>query len=148
MSVRVYIPLLLTDLAAQWPLLEPAAGVGLSERARQLRGEDLEEAEYLAQLSAALMIAPAAARTRVPRAIVAADIDELNGAQPLSGLLIRGQVPGADPRRVRSVHIDDPELIAGLADDSGTAAAQLSESHLMWYDVSEIPQLFELLEQQ
>lgn len=157
---RVYVPATL-GLLARW---RDSGAVGVPGGAHAVTpalrewytSGDAEELEYAALLEAAagslhlLAREPDAVRRRV---VVAADVDDAGvrpGAGARSAVLV-GAVPFA---AVASVHVDasdaEPDVAAALAalpaalagDDDARFTVDSADAHdLLWYDVSEIPDL-------
>jgi hypothetical protein len=120
---------------------------------------DVEELEYVAMTDAAqaslrlLAADPDAPRRRV---VLAADVPDAvvgpAGGEHRSGVVVRGGLALAD---VASVHVDEagvePTVAAAVAalpaadagdDDALFALDEAEANDLLWYDVTEIPDLF------
>lgn len=164
--MRVYLPTTLTRLAAAAAAgaFAPVTGAGLTAHAvtpavREWYTEgDLEELEYAvltdaAQTSLRLLAEDDDAAPR--RVVVAAELpDPAVRPAPVDG---RSRVRLAAPvpmDAVASVHVDEPEAepivavavralpAADAGDDDALFALDEAEAcDLLWYDVSEIPQL-------
>jgi len=164
--MRVYLPTTLARLAAATAegAFAPVAGTGLTAHAvtpavREWYTEgDLEELEYAvltdaAQTSLRLLAEDDAAAPR--RVVVAAELpDPVVRPTPVDG---RSRVRLAAPvplDAVASVHVDEPEaepiVVAAVRalpaadageDDALFALDEAEACDLLWYDVSEIPQL-------
>jgi hypothetical protein len=164
--MRVYLSTTLNRLAAAAATgaFEPVAGAGLSAHAvtptvREWYTEgDLEELEYAvltdaAQTSLRLLAEEDGAAPR--RVVIAADLpDQTVRPTPEDG---RSRVRLAAPvplDAVASVHVDEPEAgstvaaavralpAADAGDDDALFALDEAEAwDLLWYDVTEIPQL-------
>ncbi|WP_101651188.1 DUF6912 family protein [Brevibacterium ihuae] len=147
-SVRAYVPLTHRSLAAAWPHVSGALGFAPDERARRLRGEELEEAEWIAMAAAAEVVVDAAVGERCARVVLACDLPADLRSRPVSAGVTALGPSALDPARVVSAHIDDPAVVAALPEDPAAAAAALRDSALLWYDVSEIDELIEALGQE
>jgi len=159
--MRVYLPTTLDGLAAasaagSFPGPAPANAVTGAVREWYVSG-DLEELEYAAFTEAAeaslrLLAAGGPAR----RVVVAADVPDA-AVHPRPGDRFRSAVEVGEPvplRAVASVHVDEPEaadvvraalaaLVAADAgdDDARFALDEAEATELLWYDVTEIPDL-------
>lgn len=142
MAVRCYIPTTLAALAAG---LSSAAAVAPDAAAAGLRGEELEEREFIAMDIAASLAATealAAGGPRSARVVVAYDAPDSADRQPLGGGCDLLALSAVDMDAVASVHLDEEEVWAeALTRDPESAAAGLADSPLLWYDRSELEDL-------
>jgi hypothetical protein len=145
--MRVYLPVTLPELAAAhasgaFPDGTPAHAVTPTMREWYVEG-DLEELEY-----AALTEAAEASLRRIAaldgvvrrRVVVAADVPD-EAVRPAPDEIFRSAVRLSGPvplDAVASVHVDEPE--AG-DDDAQFLLDEAEATELLWYDVSEIPDL-------
>ncbi|WP_029089655.1 DUF6912 family protein [Brevibacterium album] len=147
--IRAYLPLTGLALAAQWPSPAPALAFAPGSAQRALRGEEAEVWEHRAMAAAAASIAEEALDAGCPRAVIACDIPlgADRGAQEVIPGIVA--IPGvsADPSRVASVHIDDPEGFGELPPEREAALAALAGSDLLWFDSAEVGDLVELFGQ-
>lgn len=147
-TVRAYVPLTQHSLAAAWPQITEALGFTPDAGARSLRGEELEEAEWIAMATAAEVVLDTAVAQRCGRVVLACDLPADLRSRPISaGVAALGPVV-LDPACVVSAHIDDPALVAALPEDPAAAADALRDGGLLWYDASEIDELIEALRQE
>jgi hypothetical protein len=146
--MRVYLPTTLSGLAAAHggggfePGSDPLAGHAVTPAVREWYvAGDLEELEYAALTEAAeasLRLLAGDPTTPRRRVVVAAD------------------VPDADVRSIASVHVDEaeaePVVVAALEaldaadagdDDARFLLDEAEAAELLWYDVSELPDLVE-----
>jgi hypothetical protein len=163
--MRVYLPTTLAGLAAAYrdgafapPPLEAHAVTG-AIREWYVTG-DLEELEYAALTEAAEGSLRLLARSDGPRrrVVVAADVPE-GAVRPRpderfrSAVVVAAAVPLTD---VASVHVDEAEVVdvvlaaaqalpaADAGDDDARFALDEAEAtELLWYDVTEIPDLLD-----
>ncbi len=163
--MRVYLPMTLPVLSAAQAaeVIAPAGGQALLAHAvtpairEWYIAGDQEELEYAALTEAAqaslqlLAVDPAAPSRRV---VVAADVPDETvhpAAGPRSAVTVDGKVPLA---WIASVHVDEPEAqatvtaavaalpAAGAGDDDAQFLLDEAEAcDLLWYDVTEIPDL-------
>ncbi|RBP66156.1 hypothetical protein DFO66_10399 [Brevibacterium sanguinis] len=148
MAIRCYIPTTLSALARG---LGPAHAVAPDARGRGLRGEEGEAEEFdalciAAGLAAAEALSPETAAEGSPRAVLAYDAAETTGHVTLIEGFDLLRLDAVDPARIVSIHVDEPEVweqAVALAEAEGTEAAEdrLGESDLLWYDVTELPDL-------
>ncbi|MFE2656406.1 MULTISPECIES: DUF6912 family protein [unclassified Brevibacterium] len=147
MAVRCYIPTTLAALAAG---LQTATAVAPDAAAAQLRGEDLDEAEFTAMSIAAALAADEAlgsgAESASPRAVVAYDAPATSGREPLAPGFDALTLTRVDADRIVSVHLDEAaewDAALELAATQGTEAAgdRLGDSDLLWYDRTELGDL-------
>ncbi|MCC2312972.1 DUF6912 family protein [Cellulomonas xiejunii] len=149
--MRVYLPAILSELQRESPvLLAPRIAHGVTPALRELwPDEDDEGWEYAAQAGAAdgsLILLAGAPGAPPLRVVVAADVPE-GCVQALDDPPVPSAVElvcGVDLSQMVSVHVDEP----AAADDVAAAAAgdeaaldRLEERDLLWYDVTEIPQI-------
>lgn len=162
MFMRLYVPATLTELetvsAGKIDFNPRRAHTATPKLIAELAEHDitdLEEVEYVAQLAAAddslLLIAanPAEAWQRlvisvdVPDSAVdldpapAEDEDDL----PASAVDITESLTGVE---IVCVHVDEPEAAAdiqAMLEGSDEAMEALTERDLLWYDVTELPQI-------
>ena len=168
MAIRCYIPTTLTALRAG---LTDVRAVAPDERARSLRGEEFETAEFDAMCIAAALAASAVfgseevsepeadptagtesmdhTRTEAApeaRVIVAYDAPDSSSRTPLTdGFELLG-VDEFEMTAVASFHLDEDEVWAEAVEVARTEGAQaaedlLGESDLLWYDVTELSTL-------
>jgi hypothetical protein len=166
--MRVYLPTTLPGLAAAHgvgglhPGTAPLAGHAVTPAVREWYvAGDLEELEYAALTEAAeaslrlLAADPAAPRRRV---VVAADLPDV-AVRPAGGQRFRSAVEVAGLVRlasIASVHVDEaqsePVVAAALGaleaadagdDDARFLLDEAEAAELLWYDVSELPDLVE-----
>ncbi|MCM1014112.1 MULTISPECIES: hypothetical protein [unclassified Brevibacterium] len=147
MAVRCYIPTTLAALAAG---LQSVTAVAPDAAAAQLRGDDLDEAEFTAMSIAAALAADEAlgsgAESASPRVVVAYDAPSTTGREPLAPGFDALTLTRVDEDRIVSVHLDeasDWEAAIELAAAHGAEAAgdRLGESDLLWYDRTELRDL-------
>ncbi|HYJ76428.1 MAG TPA: hypothetical protein VEV65_12555 [Kineosporiaceae bacterium] len=162
--MRVYLPTTVDGLAAAYeagafatPPLD-AHAVTPAIREWYVSG-DLEELEYAALTDAAeasLRLLAAAGKASFRRVVVAADVPD-TAVRPRHDDLFRSAVTvlSAVPLEdVASVHVDEPEaadVVAAAAralpaaddgdDDARFALDEAEATELLWYDVTEIPDL-------
>jgi hypothetical protein len=162
--MRVYLPTTLGGLAAAnaagvfTPVPLDAHAVTPAMREWYVSG-DLEELEYAALTEAAeasLRSLAAAGDSSCRRVVVAVDVPE-TAVRPRSEELFRSAVTVTVPvplEDVASVHVDEPEaadVVAAAAralpaadagdDDARFALDEAEATELLWYDVTEIPDL-------
>jgi hypothetical protein len=162
--MRVYLPTTVGGLAAAYaagaftPAPLQAHAVTPAIREWYVSG-DLEELEYAALTDAAeasLRSLAAAGDSSFRRVVVAADVPDAAVA-PRAGELYRSLVTVAVPvplEDVASVHVDEPEAVDVVAaaaralpaadagdDDARFALDEAEATELLWYDVTEIPDL-------
>lgn len=147
-TVRAYVPLTDRSLRAAWPHLTEALGFAPDVRPGSLRGEELEEAEWIALSTAAEVVLDTAVEQRCGRVVLACDLPADLRSRPVSTGVVALGPAALDPACVVSAHIDDPALVAALPDDPAAAADALRDGGLLWYDVSEIDELVEALGQE
>lgn len=162
MAIRCYIPTTLTALRAG---LTDVRAVAPDERARSLRGEESETAEFDAMCIAAALAASAVfdpgteptaesestGQTRTEaapeaRVIVAYDAPD---SSPRTSLTDGFEFVGVNEFEVRaaaSFHLDEDAVWAEAVEAARTEGAQaaedlLGESDLLWYDVTELSYL-------
>ncbi|GAA4285147.1 hypothetical protein GCM10022261_26780 [Brevibacterium daeguense] len=147
-TIRAYVPLTHQQLAAAWPQIDSALGFAPDSAGRAQHGEALEEAEWIAMVTAAEVITEEAAAQRCARVVLACDLPSGLQVRPVAaGVDAFGPTP-LDPSWVVSAHIDAPDVVATLPDDTDGAADALQDSALLWFDVSEIAELVEAFDQQ
>lgn len=143
---RVYIPLTLAALAAEWPSLSPRPAFLPAKPLRALTGEALEEAEYRACEAAAAFVVDEALAAGSPRAVIASDVPDAlcaDAADAIPGVVVTPPLV-AERTAIASVHIDEPEEFAAAAAASAQEASEaLSAADLLWYDSEEIDHLVE-----
>lgn len=147
-TVRAYVPLTQRTLATAWPRITEALGFAPDARARSLRGEELEEAEWIALATAAEVVLDTAVAARCGRVVLACELPADLRSRPVSAGVVALGPAALDPACVVSAHIDDPAVVAALPEDPAAAAHALREGGLLWYDVSEIDELIEALGQE
>jgi FMN phosphatase YigB (HAD superfamily) len=162
--MRVYLPTTLRGLATAYgaggfaPAPLEAHAVTPAIREWYVSG-DLEELEYAALTEAAeasLRALAASGDASFRRVVVAADVPEAAvGPRPderfRSAVTVATQVPLED---VASVHVDEPEaadVVSAAAaalpaadagdDDAQFAVDEAEATELLWYDVTEVPDL-------
>lgn len=146
MAIRCYIPTTVSVLRSG---LASGNGITPDLAGRSLHGEELEEQEFQAlQVAAALAAdeALAEAPDPSPRAVVAYDAVDTVVADRLGHGFDLLRLDEIDPTAIASVHIDEPHVweaaLAVLGAEGADAAAEhLGEADLLWYDVSELPEL-------
>jgi hypothetical protein len=149
--VRVYLPVTLAELQHVSPvLLAPRIAHGVTPALRELwPHEDEEGWEYAAQACAAdgsLVLLAGAPGAPPLRVVVAADVAEgcvqaLDDPPVPSALEV---VCGVDLSQMVSVHVDEPAAardVAAAAAGDEAAIERLEDRDLLWYDVTEIPQI-------
>lgn len=116
---------------------------------------DLEEVEYVAQLAAAddsLMLVAQNPHEPWLRLVISVDVpdaavaraegtDEDGYALPASAVDINQDLSGIP---VVCVHVDEPEAaqdVQGVLEGDESAMQRLSNRDLLWYDVTELPQI-------
>lgn len=145
--IRAYVPLTQRQLLDSWPAIRTALAFAPDAAGRELHGDELEEAEWLAFVTAAEVITQDAADALCARAVLACDLPgDLRGRPVAQGIEALGPFE-LDPADVVSAHIDEPEVVRELA-DSEDAAEHLRQAALLWYDRSEISDLVEALREQ
>ncbi|PWD52150.1 hypothetical protein C8046_17365 [Serinibacter arcticus] len=147
--MRLYVPAVLSDLAAPELTPRPACAVTPALRSA-LPEEDEEGLELSAFLSAAdlavLRLADAAdALPAVPRRVVVAlEVPDTTPLGAVPGDLVElasvvGEIPATGWSAVVSIHVDEPEAAdavrAALTDDA--AFEELGEVDLLWFHPSE-----------
>jgi hypothetical protein len=162
--MRVYLPTTLSGLAAAYtagaftPMPLDAHAVTPAIREWYVSG-DLEELEYAVLTEAAeasLRSLAAAGDPSCRRVVVAADVPDA-AVRPRSGALFRSAVTVTAPvplEDVASVHVDEleaAEVVAAAAralsaadagdDDARFVLDEAEATELLWYDVTEIPDL-------
>ena len=162
--MRVYLPTTLSGLATayaagsfgQAPVVAHAVTPAIREW--YVTG-DLEELEYAALTDAAEASLRALAESGdggFRRVVVAADVPDA-AVRPRPDELFRSAVTVAAPvplEDVASVHVDEPESVAVVSaaaaalaaadagdDDARFALDEAEATELLWYDVTEIPDL-------
>ncbi|WP_193070740.1 MULTISPECIES: DUF6912 family protein [unclassified Brevibacterium] len=145
MSIRCYIPTTLTALRAG---LDSVHAVTPDAHSRAAGGEELEAREFDALCIAAALAATQSFEADVasPRAVVSYDAPDSSAGEGLVegfDLLTLSEV---DMTSVASIHLDEVEIweeAADIAADTGREAAEdhLGDSDLLWYDVTELPEL-------
>lgn len=145
MSIRCYIPTTLTALRAG---LDSVHAVAPDVYGREAGGEELEAREFDALCIAAALAATQSFEADIasPRAVVSYDAPDSSGGEGLAegfDLLTLSEV---DMSAVASIHLDEAEIwdeAADIAADTGLEAAEdhLGDSDLLWYDVTELPEL-------
>lgn len=146
MAIRCYIPTTISVLRSG---LASGTGISPDRAGRNLHGEELEEQEFHAlQVAAALAADGAFAESSdpSPRAVVAYDAADTATTDTLGHGFESIRLDEVDPAAIASIHIDEPEVweaaVAVLGAEGVDAAAErLGEADLLWYDVSELPQL-------
>ncbi|GAA1528412.1 MULTISPECIES: DUF6912 family protein [Brevibacterium] len=145
MSIRCYIPTTLTALRAG---LESVHAVAPDAQGRELGGEELEAREFDALCIAAALAATQAfeASAVSPRAVVAYDAPDSSAGEGLAEGFDVLTLDGVEMTSIASIHLDEAEVweeAADIAAQRGTEAAEdhLGEADLLWYDVSELPEL-------
>lgn len=149
MAIRCYIP---TTLSALETGVDSGYAVAPDAEARGLRGEEGEAKEFDALCIAAALAATEALEGRdgsappSPRAVVAFDAPETCPRE----MLIEGfelvRLERLDPSAMVSIHVDEPDVwerAVAVAEAEGLEAAEdhLGDSDLLWYDVTELPDL-------
>lgn len=150
MVVRCYIPTTVSALESDLFTMSGVTAVAPDAAARSLRGEDLEGVEFEALCIAAELATDQALTRRSPRAVVSYDAEDSGPVDQIAeGFELRG-LSIVDLDRVASIHLDDPEdwqqalNLVNAGTDSGAfdaARDYLGESDLLWFDVSELPNI-------
>lgn len=148
MAIRCYIPTTLTALSNG---LQSVQAVAPDAQGRSLSGEDFETQEFDALcIAAALAAAEAFERAdesgAARRAVVAYDAAESSSSNQLTAGFDLLTLDGIDMSAVASIHLDEDEVwdeALDIAARQGHEAAEdrLGDSDLLWYDVTELPQL-------
>lgn len=146
MSVRAYFPLTVSEFHS-WPNITPSIGFTPHPRTHGLKGDALDEVEWLAMAYAATALEEEAARTGEGRVVLAADIPAPTNTTEAGGDVLAFEPAQFDPTKVVSAHIDDPDELGRLTDDAQNNLAVLREASLVWYDASEFGELIELTSQ-
>lgn len=151
MSIRCYIPTTLTALGAG---LGTVYAVAPDADGRELGGDELEAREFDALSIAAALAATQSfesaageiADSASPRAAVAYDAPESSAGEELAPGFVVLTLAGVDMNAVASIHLDETEVweeALDIAAKRGRESAEdhLGESDLLWYDVTELPEL-------
>lgn len=145
MSIRCYIPTTLTTLRAG---LDSVQAVAPDAQGRAMGGEELEAREFDALCIAAALAATQsfAADVVSPRAVVAYDAPDSSAGEAVAEGFDLLTLSAVDMTSVASIHLDEVEVwdeAADIAADTGREAAEdhLGDSDLLWYDVTELPEL-------
>ncbi len=143
MSVRAYFPLTVSEFQS-WPNLTPTIGFTPHPRTHGLKGDALDEVEWMAMSYAAAALEEEAARTGQGRVVLAADIPAPTNTTEAGSDVLVFEPAQFDPSAVVSAHIDDPDELRRLGEDPQSNLSILREASLVWYDVSEFRELIEL----
>ena len=163
MSIRCYIPTTLTALRRG---LESVHAVAPDRHGRESGGDELEAREFDALCIAAALAATQsfeAAATSAhesgaapqavsefgsasPRAVIAYDAPETSVGESLAEGFDLFTLAGVDMTAIASIHLDEVEIwqeAVAVAAEKGIEAAEdrLGDSDLLWYDVTELPEL-------
>lgn len=146
-SVRCYLPLSLSELAATWPQLEPGTAFAPADP-HELHGDARDEAEWAAFAVAAAAAIDAALADGAARVVLAADVPAVTMADqevyPGVVALAQQAVPST---AVVSAHVDEPATVtavrACLEHSREQAETTLAEADLLWFDATEIPGLID-----
>lgn len=148
--MRVYLPVTLDEIQQRPRLEGPRRAHAVTPALRALWPDEDEEGwEYAAQAGAAddgvVLLAgrPEAPRLRVVVAVDVPDVSvrELDGPPVPSAVEV---VDDVEVSRLVSVHVDEPAAVADVtaaATGDEEALERLAERDLLWYDVTEIPQI-------
>lgn len=143
MSVRAYFPLTATEFQ-HWPHVSPPIGFAPHPSQAGLKGEELEEVEWLSMSYAAAHIEERAAAEATGRVILAADVAPAQVFSSAGEQVIAFTPRTWDSQHVVSAHVDDPVETQKLGANVEDNRAILNDAALLWYDVSEFAQLIEL----
>lgn len=162
MTMRLYVPATLSELDSVsggkidfQPRRAHTATKQLIAEMAEHDVTDLEEVEYIAQLAAAddsLMLVAQNPHEPWLRLVISVDVpdgavtpaqgtDEDGHELPSSAVDINQSLPGIP---VVCVHVDEMEAaqdIQGVLEGDEAAMERLSERDLLWYDVTELPQI-------
>lgn len=142
-DVRAYFPVTVEEFR-NWPNITPTVGFTPHPRTHGLKGDALDEVEWLAMSYAAAALEEEAARSATGRVVLAADIPAPTQTSAVGNDVLAFHPTTFDPSKVVSAHIDDPDELAKLGDDVQRNQRILQEASLVWYDASEFAELIEL----
>ncbi|MDK7748844.1 hypothetical protein QP572_00535 [Brevibacterium sp. UMB10442] len=143
MSVRAYFPLTVSEFRA-WPNVTPSIAFTPHPRTHGLKGDALDEVEWLAMSYAAAALEEHAAQAGEGRVVLAADIPAPKNTTDAGGNVLAFEPAQFDPSKVVSAHIDDPDELSRLGSDAQANLSILRDTSLVWYDASEFRELIEL----
>ncbi len=148
MTIRAYIPFTVSELAAQWPHPTVSTAFAPDAAARALRGDDLEEAEWLAMSAAAAQAGQRAVEGHSPaelRAVLAVDVDPAH-EEPIAPGISLVTIDAGD-LDIASVHADEPAVAARLSGEAAHDERVYDEASLLWYAPAEVSGLLDTLAQ-
>ena len=145
MSIRCYIPTTLTALRGG---RDSVHAVAPDAQSREVGGEEFEAQEFDALCIAAALAATQsfAAGVASPRAVVSYDAPDSSAGEALAEGFDLLTLSSVDMTSVASIHLDEVDVwgeASDIAADTGREAAEdhLGDSDLLWYDVTELPDL-------